>query len=180
MIGWLNARQDGVFMAREEVGCHGVTVLHAAEVNLIARAMEGKTTVTNDVIPHTHCDLYSYSAYDTCLHGDPQKLRDALDYLASKAPDSKLFGSRNIYIGEFGAPENQYDQLKIVKCTVETALDWGARYIVYWELYCNEPKEKGRESESRPTNDDMRGFWLIRPDGTKPPVWGYLRELMGR
>lgn len=177
MIDWLNARQDGVSMARAEVGTHGVMVLHAAEANLVARAMDGKTTVTNDVIPYTHCDLYSYSCYDTCLYGDPKKLRDALDYLASKAPDSKLFGSKNIMIGEFGAPENEYDQLRIVKTTVETALDWGARYIVYWEVFCNEPKDKSRKLSDRPKNDDMRGFWLVRPDGTKPPVWDYFVEL---
>jgi endo-1,4-beta-mannosidase len=139
--------------------------------------MEGKVTATNYVIPHTHCDLYSYSAYDTALIS-PQKFREALDYLALKAPDSKLFGSKNIFVGEFGVPENVCGgpdkQLEIMKSIVETALDWGARYFVYWELYCNEQKE---ECEGRPKNSDMRGFWLIRPDGTKPPVWDYFAGL---
>ena len=39
-------------------------VFHAAEVNLVDIAMQGRPSVTNDVLPHTHCDLYSYSAYD--------------------------------------------------------------------------------------------------------------------
>ena len=177
MIDWLNARQDGVEQARREVGMKGVTVAHAAEVNQVAKAMEGKVTVTNSVLPRTHCDLYSYSAWDNCL-GDPQRLKEALDYLASKAPDSKLFGAKNIYIGEFGAPENEYGgpegQLKIIKGDVETALAWGVRYIVYWELFCNEPAGK---YEGRPTNSDCRGFWLIRPDGTKSLVWDYFTDL---
>ena len=177
MIDWLNARQDGVDRARAEVGTHGVMVAHAAEVNLVARAMEGKVTVTNDVLPKTRCDLYSYSCWDTLR--DPKKLRAALDYLAKKAPDSKLFGSRNVFVGEYGAPENEIESpekhLEIVKAATETALDWGARYVVFWELYCN---EKAREYEGRPGNEGCRGFWLIRPDGTKSPVWDYFAGLM--
>ncbi len=177
MIDWLNARQDGVERARQEVGTKGVMVLHAAEVNLVARAMEGKVTVTNDVLPKTHCDLYSYSAWDTLRN--PEKFRAALDYLAEKAPDSKLFGGRNVYVGEFGAPENNVGgpekQLEIIKSATEVALDWGARYVVYWELYCN---EKAGEYEGRPKNSDCRGFWLIRPDGTKSPVWDYFAGLL--
>ncbi|MEI6916276.1 MAG: hypothetical protein WCL39_14170, partial [Armatimonadota bacterium] len=96
MITVLNARQDGVERARNEVGTDGVMVAHAAEVNLVAKAIDGKKCVTNDVLPYTHCDLYSYSAYDTSLKG-PKEFRAALDYLAKKAPDSKLFGSNNIY-----------------------------------------------------------------------------------
>ncbi len=178
MIDWFNARQDGVEQARKEVGMHGVTVAHAAEVNLVARAMEGKVSATNDVIPKTHCDLYSYSAWDTLRA--PEKFRKALDYLASKAPDSNLYGSKNVFVGEYGAPENEQGmgpekQLEIVKSATETALKWGARYVVYWELYCN---EKAHEYEGRPKNQDCRGFWLIRPDGTKPPVWEYFRGML--
>ena len=180
MIEWLNARQDGVDKAREEVGMEGVTVVHAGEVNLVARAMEGKVTVTNDVVPHTHCDLYSYSSWDTSL-GDPAKLKEALDYLATKAPPSKLYGSNNIYMGEFGVPENEFGgpegQLKIVKAAVEVGLDWGAHYIVYWEVFCNEPAP-GFDGKRRPTNSDCRGFWLVRPDGTKSLVWDYFADLI--
>ena len=177
MIDWLNARQDGVERARREVGTKGVMVLHAAEANLVGRAMEGKVTVTNSVFPHTHCDLYSYSAWDTVRN--PEKFRKALDYLAEKAPPSKLFGSKNIYVGEFGAPENNVGgpekQLEIIKNAVETSLDCGARYVVYWEVFCNEPDTKPKE---RPKNSDCRGFWLVRPDGTKPPVWDYFAGLL--
>ena len=182
MIDWLNARQDGVAQARQELGEQGVTVAHAAEVNLVARAMAGRITVTNNVLPKTHCDLYAYSAYDTSLDRDPAKFRAALEYLKSKAPDSALYGQHNIYVGEFGVPENEFggpaQQLAIVKRNVETALDFGARYIIYWQLYCNEFK-KGQPA-GRPGNADLRGFWLIRPDGSKSPVWDYFAGLVRR
>ena len=173
MIDWWNVRQEGVRQARQEVGEHGVEVLHAAEVNFIEDAMEGRASATNDVIPSTDCDLYSYSSWD--LDFTPQKLIQALDYLAAKAPDSRRFGGRNIYLGEYGmakdngAPEGQrYERLRQL---MEAALGWGVRYAVYWEVFCNEPLHR---YAGRPRNKDLRGFWLIRPDGQKTPMWGTL------
>ncbi|MHB1000286.1 MAG: hypothetical protein ACYC27_13680 [Armatimonadota bacterium] len=176
MIEWLNARQDGVDRARKEVGMHGVTVAHAGEVNLVDDAMKGKPTVTNSVLPYTHCDLYAYSAYDTITQGK-EKFRKALDYIAAKAPKSKMYGEKNVYIGEFGYPENVVGEdarLKIAKDTVEVVLSWGAKYACFWELYDDGPRKK---YEGRPTNDDMVGNWLIRPDGTKSKIWDYFQEL---
>lgn len=177
MIDWLNARQDGVNRARKEMGQHGVNVYHAAEVNLVRRAMEGKPCAVNSVLPKTHCDLYSYSAWESMI-AHPEDFGKALDYLESKAPDSKAFGKKNIYIGEFGAGENEagggMEQLGYVRQAVETALSHGVRYLLYWGLYCDSPKH---ELTGRPSNDDLWGVWLIRPDGTKAPVWYYLRNL---
>ena len=181
MIAWFNARQKGVEIAREKAGQReGVRVLHAAEVNHVSRAMEDKgVTVTNHVLPHTCCDLYSYSAWDVPTH-EPAKFTAALDYLASKAPG----GKEKIYVGEFGAPEHVVGspekQAERVKSVVETAMQWGAKYAVYWELYCNEFKEGKPPPKGRPKNDDMRGFWLIRPDGSRPPVTDYFIELWNR
>jgi hypothetical protein len=183
MIAWLNARQDGVDAARKKAGVRatGVRVLHAAEVNHVGRAMkkDGGVTVTNDVLPHTHCDLYSYSAWDVPTH-EPDKFTAALDHLASKAPG----GKEKIYVGEFGAPENVVGSAEVqrdrVQSTVETAMKWGAKYAVYWELYCNEFKEGKPPPKGRPKNDDMRGFWLIRPDGSRPPATDYFIELWNR
>jgi hypothetical protein len=170
MIDWWNARQDGVAKARQEVGSHGVQVLHAAEVNLLAAAMAGKVTATNDVIPYTHCDLYSYSSWDVGFTG--LELTRALDYLESKAPDNELFGRYNLYLGEYGmakdqgAPDGQ--RFERVRELMEAALGWGVRYAVYWQVYCNEALQT---YTGRPENTDLRGFWLIRPDGGKAPAW---------
>jgi hypothetical protein len=170
MIDWWNARQDGVEQARREVGAHGVQVLHAAEVNSLSAAMAGQVTATNDVLPYTHCDLYSYSSWDVGF--TPGELTRALDYLEAKAPDNRLFGRYNLYLGEYGmakdhgAPDGQ--RFERIRQLMEAALGWGVRYAVYWQVYCNEAL---RTYTGRPRNGDLRGFWLIRPDGEKAPAW---------
>ena len=47
-------------------------------------------------------------------------------------------------------------------------------YLVYWQVYDNEPRVRNR----RPTNDEVRGFYLIKPDGTKAPAWHYFHALL--
>jgi hypothetical protein len=177
MALWWDAHQDGVAAARAEVGARGVNVYHAIEVNALADAMRGEVTAANDVLPWTHADLYSYSSWDVDF--DPNALTQALDYLQSKAPPSALFGRRNIYLGEFGEASNQApDEARradVIRRLAETALGWGVRYAVYWQLYCNEP---ARSFTGRPGDGDVRGFWLIRPDGVKAGMWYDLKRLL--
>lgn len=177
MIEWWNARQEGVEKARRDVRTQGVTVLHAAEVNLLAQAMEGKVTATNDVVPFTRADLYSYSSWD--LGFDRRRLTRALDYLAARAPDSELFGDRNVYLGELGAVKDQVGETvnlrDLIQGLVDAALGWGVRYAVFWQLYCNEPRQ---EYEGRPRVSDLRGFWLIRPDGIEAGSWRRFQKRM--
>ncbi|MCX5644321.1 MAG: hypothetical protein NTZ17_06510 [Phycisphaerae bacterium] len=203
MVEWLNARQAGVNQARQEVGQssvsrasspredaakmaatreQGVHVYHATEVNRVVQSMRsGFPNLVNKVLPHTHLDLVSYSAWDSATehYTDPKVLRDALDFIAANAPDSADFGNRNVYIGEFGMPENGYSLDKIqtaIPNAVRTALDWGCPYIVYWQLYCNELKDPKTKPPVK-SNDAIRGFWLIRPDGTKAWTWDYFHGL---
>jgi hypothetical protein len=183
MIDWLNARQAGVNQARQEVGEQGVHVYHATEVNLVVQSMRnGSAGVTNRVLPQTQLDLVSYSAWDsaTSHYADPNVLWDALDFIAANAPDSPAFGSHNVYLGEFGMPENNYSLAQLqtaIPNAVQTGLKWGCPYIVYWQLYCNELKDP-KTTPPVKTNDAVRGFWLIRPDGTKSWVWDYFQDLL--
>ena len=176
MRDWLNARQDGVEQARSEVSTLGVDVYHAVEVNLLADAMAGKVTATNDVVPFTHADLYSYSSWD--IGFDRDELIKALDYLRSKAPSSAAFGPDNIYLGEFGISNAQANDLgpkrDVIRNLADAALGWGVRYALFWQLYDN---EQARPYEGRPKNDDLPGFWLIRPDGTKTASWNDLQRI---
>ncbi|MHC4462142.1 MAG: hypothetical protein ACYS30_12040 [Planctomycetota bacterium] len=183
MIEWLNARQAGVNQARQEVGQDGVRVYHAAEVNRVVTSMkQDRPGVVNKVLPYTNMDLVSYSAWDaaTARFDDPNVLREALDFIAKNMPDSRDFGDKNVYMGEFGMPENEYSAEQIQKAipnAVQTALDWGCPYIVYWQLYCNELK-KGKGPPPVHNNDDVRGFWLIRPDGSRAWIWEYFYRLL--
>ena len=183
MIGWLNARQAGVNQAREEVGSDGVRVFHAAEVNRVVKSMkEGKPNLVNKVLPHTELDLVSYSAWDSTTEypENPEVFREALDFIARNMPDSPAFGDRNVYVGEFGMPENNFSAERIQKVipnVVQTALDWGCPYIVYWQLYCNE-LEDGKTRPPVSSNDAVRGFWLIKPDGSKAWTWDYFHKLL--
>ncbi|MBN2592081.1 MAG: hypothetical protein JXA81_01135 [Sedimentisphaerales bacterium] len=183
MIDWLNARQAGVNQARKKVGTDGVRVYHAAEVNRVVDSMKnGKPSMVNTVLPQTELDLVSYSAWDSTIAypEDPQVFREALDFIAKNMPDSPDFGNHNVYVGEFGMPENKFpaEQIqKIIPNVVTTALDWGCPYIIYWQLYCNELQDS---KELIPVHDNnaVRGFWLIRPDGSGAWVWDYLSGLL--
>jgi hypothetical protein len=173
MIRWLQARQAGVERARREVGQHGVRVLHAAEVNLVWIGIaENRPTVTNRVLPAAGVDLVSYSAWDT--QDDPVRLRRALDSIAAHTPDREPFGDRNVYIGEFGVPENERseaDVRRIVSGVTDVACEWGCPYVIFWQVYCNEARRQPVRE-----NGDVRGFWLLRPDGTRSWSWQVLHE----
>ncbi|MFC1597620.1 hypothetical protein ACFL5Q_06765 [Planctomycetota bacterium] len=175
MVRWLNARQAGVDLARKELPGSDVRVFHAAEVNRVSDAMDrGRTCVVNGVIPHTAVDLVSYSAWDT--QDDPASLCRALDFIARHAPDSEAFGAKNVYVGEFGKPENEFTRQVVersVSRTFSTAYQWGCPYVVFWQVYCNEAKKPLVED-----NDDVRGFWLIRPDGTRGWACDVLRGIL--
>ena len=184
MIDWANARQAGIEEARTLGKAAGVTVAGAIEVNKISTSWSG-ARVTDAVVPHTRCDLYSYSNWETWADGD--LLRRNLDHLASRAPQSELYGRDNIFMGEFGAGEMIWKsadvQLQHTRVMLETALSWGVRYAVYWELYCNDRRVNGervmhRNFDHPLTTADLAGFWLVRPDGSESPVTPYLRNLL--
>jgi outer membrane protein assembly factor BamB len=184
MVRWLNARQAGVNKARREVKADGVRVYHAAEVNLVLESLEkNRPNMVNKVLPHTRLDLVSFSAWSATVPypDDPGKLRKALDFIAEKTPDSPDFGARNVYLGEYGLPENNFDEVrlkKVIANSTRTALDWGCPYVLYWQIYCNEANKGSKAKPPIKTNKDARGFWLIRPDGSKSWAWGYFKKLL--
>jgi hypothetical protein len=152
----------------------------------------GFPNMVNKVLPHMHVDLVSYSAWDSATehYSDPRILREALDFIAANAPDSADFGNRNVYLGEFGMPENVYLLVgannhspiqTAIPNAVRTALDWGCPHIVYWQFYCNELKDPNAEPPlvraTHASPVQVRGFWLICPDGTKAWTWDYFHGL---
>ena len=73
---------------------------------------------------------------------------------------------------------------KTVRNVVNTALEFGARHIVFWEMFDNECVDGpdnpgcngGRCHTTIPVTDPtkLHGFWLVRPDGTSAPPRDYL------
>ncbi len=186
MRDWINARQDGVNEARRESTATGVTVLNAMEVNAVDLAIaHSGITMTNDVVPYTYCDLYSYTVYGGEMQ-TPALLTERLDYLASKAPDSPVYGSKNIFIGEYAAGENADFSGDTAAAALalrrqrEIALAWGVRHLFCWTLYDGAvlPEFAPWNPELRPGNQHMYGYWLVRPDGTRPPLYGEMQDIM--
>lgn len=213
MVEWLNARQDGIARARREVGMEGVRVVGAVEMTRtpVGRRPFDHPLVVDDVVPYTYSDLYAFSTWGTRLPGDEALLLNQLQYIATKAPSSELYGRNNLMMGEFGAyeltytsPEHNYPelqdkvtpgkfndysalgQLTANRKQFEYAMQAGVRYAFYWELYCNGLRDglslSDMQSDEKgfpvATPDQLKGVWLIRPDGSKVPTYHYFRNLI--
>lgn len=189
MTAWLNCRQEGIEAARNNVPSD-VKVLHGCEVNLVRRALVERLpgTLIDEVIPNTDCDLVSYSAWDTAGYGQTgdwatgrNELVNALDYIASRAPAPDAYtraalgaGFRNVYVGEYGWPEMATSttlSTNAIRIATEASLDWGARWSLFWQMYDNERRNPG---PGHPRNEDMNGYWLFKPDGTRSAAGDFL------
>ena len=203
MADYFNARQEGIQLAREEAGMdNGVFVFGGIEVNLLTLTPPGGTPrVADAVVPHTGADIYLYSCWETKDKWDigdegeqaniaaiKEAVMAALAYLNEKAPASAWFGPKNVAISEFGYPElgggrahpeldgNAWQRM-VVQAVLEAGIAYGAQYMVYWELYCNDPVQPIAEL-AQTVNEDMNGYWLIRPDGTKCAAYDYMQGLL--
>ena len=190
MVKWLNARQRGVTKARDESTAQNVFVYHAAEINIVVNSMNnGQANMVNEVLPHTNLDLVSYSAYDSSLKiadndgkGDGQILQDAMQYIKSQMPDSEAFGNNNVYIGEYGVPENSHSSAQIeavMTNTVTVGLAESSPYIIYWQTYDNELVNAGLPVPVT-SNYHVKGFWLKKPDGTTSKHYDYLKAVVNK
>jgi len=194
MTKWCNARQEGVSKARKEIGTNGVMVAHCYEMNLVlpnTGDADTKIFVVDSIVPHTYCDLYSLSSWGTRMPDDEVKLTGKLNYIAAKAPDSKLYGTRNVMLGEFGQYETsgwntnipfneQSGELQRISIAnqIKYATDWGVPYLIYWEVFCNGLRNNVTYTPGdNMQNNQLRGVWLIRADGTYTPTWNYFKSL---
>ena len=205
MADWLNARQDGITRAREEVGMNGVYTVGCAEFNWIPSQAEldekkfeklygeNVTYGFETVVPRTHMDLYSFSSWGTNVMSEVHTLKEKLEKYAEKAPDSKLYGAKNLMLGEFGAKENQngeyktypggsgYGAMLATKEQLKYAIDFGVVYASYWELYCNgisdAPTNISPEGPIITDNNRYQGVWLIRADGSITPTFEYFKTI---
>jgi hypothetical protein len=179
-IRWLAARQRGVERARAEApAATRCKVYHAAEVNRVWDLEHGLPTLTTHVLPHVALDLVSWSAYDGLA--DETRTWHGIELIQKHMRPSPTFGNKAVYIGEIGKPERGLSRREIIDFwdrVMGVFLAMEIPWIVHWELYCNEPHD-GSKQDRRPRQaDDMRGFWLIRPDGSLSHAGDYLAALV--
>lgn len=201
MIEWVNTRQAAVEKARKDFGCEGVGVVHAFEFNYVKVTNKQPPYVIDEVVPYTRCDLYSYSSYTS---GKTEDVLDdiymRMEYIKEKAPDSVLYGENNLMIGEFGYDERSAHnntgwvlevneetdamQKHMVEEQLNRLFDIGVNYIFYWQLYCNGGVNPDGSAASTEPKDgielginQLKGFWLIRPDGSKTKTYDYFKAL---
>jgi len=183
---WFAARQNGVLKARQRVGqgkkCR---VLFAVEVNRVLDLHRGIPTLTSHVLLNMEVDLVSWSAYDGM--GSVVDLWRGIETIRHYMKPTAFFGKPIVYIGEIGNPENERKDINLTKWWDERMgvfLAQDIPWIVHWELYCNEITEEAKQKPV-PTNgiytaDDIRGFWLIRPDGSLGHAAEYFKKLLER
>lgn len=195
MKRWIAARQAGVNQARAEFAKNFKCVVAlCVEVNRVADAWKGIPTVTRNVLPGVEVDLISYSAYDGINSGDPILFWKCLKEIQQYARTGPLFGPGAVAVGEYGVAENdkfgkeqpekqtparireRYDQMLGVMLLLNV------RYTAIWELYCNEFVGKTASPPPTPVTDPelMRGFWLVKPDGSLSVAGNYFHELWQR
>ena len=111
-----------------------------------------------------------------------------IEYIKENMKLTGVFPDTPVMIGEIGIPGNQGtifgipEQVgKIVKDELVKRWDnaifvflaQDIPYVIQWGGYCNEHKA-GVKNTLVHTTDEMRGFWLIRPDNTYsfivPPI----------
>lgn len=185
MIDWVTARQKGVDRARAEIKKSKCLVYNAIEVNRVFDGLEGIPTLTTSVLPKVKVDMVSWSSYDGRT-ADGLLMYKGIDIIRQNlVPTAYMKGKKVVFIGEVGRPENIENQTResireFWDLNMGVYLAQNIPYIIQWELYCNEPKVGPRTQDRNKTNDELRGFWLIRPDGTKSWAQEYFEELLAK
>jgi hypothetical protein len=187
---WFAARQRGVERARAEVTGSRCQVFHAVEVNRVFDLLKGIPTVTTHVLPHIRPDLISWSCYDGLNTGAKRAEKSAvgiwqgLDLIQhyARTTQQDFAGRPAVYIGEFGFPENVTTPASAVEMMDGALGAMFARqipYLLYWEIFCNERKDGTRPRPlASEKAEELRGFWLVRPDGSLGGVGEYFTQLL--
>jgi hypothetical protein len=173
MTRWATVRQKAIDDAKRDVSHNNVTIYHYMEVNLVAKALNepDAQVVANTVVKAVNPDYVSYSSYDATNpyknENDLRKnLQESLNYIESQlSPKNGLPEGKRVWIGEYGSPSIHHnDEMQNLRSTwtMKAALDWGTPFVLYWEMYNNEIKEK---------TEEQVGYWLIDDKGKKQPVW---------
>jgi hypothetical protein len=176
----LAARQEGVNRARSAAPAGSrLRVVHAVEVNRVVDGWKGIPTMAEHVLPLVEVDLVSYSCYDAMADGPT--LGRAIETIRRFARTGAIFGPGAVYLGEIGIPENVHPENITARWDELLGAALAARvlYVAQWQLHCNEPDPRTAPHPAPPLKDPrhLRGFWLLRPDGSLSETGTYFRGL---
>lgn len=179
-VKFLEARQRGVDRARAEHPAGRCKVYHAAEVNRVWDGTKGLATLMTHVLPHVTVDLVSWSSYDGM--NDEVTAWQGIELIRHHMRPSPTFGKNAVIIGEIGRTEQDATEDEIIEWwdrAMGVCFAMDLPLLVHWELYCNEPKDAKTKPDRTPRKaDDLRGFWLLRPDGSLGYAGKYLTTLL--
>ena len=139
--------------------------------------------MTTSVLPNVKVDMVSWSAYDG-KSPDGVKMYRGIDYIRQyMKPTEYMQGEKVVFIGEINQHENVGGRTResvqeFCDLIMGVYLAQNIPYIFYWELYSNDTKTGIKIQDRNHSADEMRGNWLIRPDGS--PGWAqeYFSELL--
>lgn len=182
-IAWLTARQQGVENARKRAGQTQCRVLHAAEANRVLDSLKDVPTIAKAVLPNVAVDLVSWSAYDGVNAKDSLVATwHGIEILRHYIKPSPAGIKNPIYIGEVGIPENgkTADEIRAFwDNAFAVFLAHDLPWIIQWQLYCNEAKAAEDRNNRKPLPaEKLRGFWLIKPDGTPGHTGEFFQNLL--
>ena len=174
-IQYLQGRQQAINDARESITGPDVGIFHYTKVNPVRKGLDGsRPTLTNSVLPHVDIDYVSYSSYDTIKLPDmDQAVREALDHIEDNMIRRPGWQGKRVFAGECAIHAGlvDYDPVEHDRRNREVLsafIEWGCPFVLYWQVYCNEPNPR------HPSG--YKGFWLIDPDGRKVPLYHTLEK----
>lgn len=161
MIAWMKIRQLAIDNARAAVAHKDVEVYHYIEVNLVKKAMAGRTSIALSVLPQANPDLVSYSAYEAIkqslepdLASIRQPLEQTLAYLDAQLPPKKgLPFKRRVFIGEYGYHADKSKPLTVKqqymksRFVMQSAVALDLPFALIWQMYNNEYAKNGTSKE---------------------------------
>ena len=172
MIAWLNNRQKAVDDAKRDTPHSDVSVWNYLELNRPSDALKkGYDRVVNRVLPYTNVDYVSYSAYDS-KDGTARTVRQTVQYIYDNLPEKSGVPGPRVFIGEVAEPASQFGYNDGRHCRanlriIAKYLQCDVRFVLYWEMYCNETLPDGSPN----------GFWLIDSDGSETQLYRQLGKV---
>lgn len=186
MISWVKARQAGVDQARRDSPTSKCKVYNAIEVNKVFDGViDGMPTITTDVLPQVKVDMVSWSAYDG-KSPDGVKMYRGIEYIRQHMnPTDYMKGEKVVFIGEINQHENVDGRTKesvteFCDLIMGVYLAQNIPYVIYWELYSNDTKEGPKDQSRVLSAEELRGNWLIRPDGSHGWAQQYFDTLLAQ